>query len=72
MIFISKFIYSLLIQLKNQDLNLELVLNYLNILISKIKKYKIDENMINNISCFNTDNFINKSPKKVIDLFFKN
>lgn len=72
MIFISKFIYSILIQLKNQDLNLELVLNYLNILISKIKKYKIDENMINNISCFNTDNFINKSPKKVIDLFFKN
>lgn len=69
--FISKFINSLLIQLKNQDLTLNLVEMYISLLILKIKKNNIDENMINNITCFNTDNIINKTPKKVVDLLFK-
>jgi len=68
---INKFITNLLIQSKNQNINLSYCEVYINILICKIKKYKIDDTFINKITCYNIDNIINKNPKKIIDLLFK-
>ena len=72
---ISKFIQSLLIQIKNENKNHNINLSYcepyISILISKIKKTKINEQLINQITCCKIDNIINKHPKKVIDILFK-
>lgn len=68
---ISKFIQSLLIQSKNQNINLSYSEIYINILISKIKKTKINEQLINRITSYKIDNIINKNPKKVIDILLK-
>ena len=72
---ISKFIQSLLIQTKNenknQNINLSYSETYINILISKIKKTKIDEQLINRITSYKIDNIINNNPKKVIDILLK-
>lgn len=72
---ISKFIQSLLIQIKNENKNHNINLSYcepyISILISKIKKTKINEQLINQITSCKIDNIINKNPKKVIDILFK-
>ena len=68
---ISKFIQTLLIHTKNQNIDLHYNETYINILILKIKKTKIDEELINRITSYKIDNIINKNPKKVIDILFK-
>ena len=65
--YIELFINHLIIYLKNSNNNLEKMDLFIDALVIKLKKHKINENNLKQINTHSIKDLINKTPKKLID-----